>query len=71
MTPQVTFPLCPFQCDSIKGSTTNFRQLPVLTGNDSSDQKSDTIPRIFDLKNICPEIFKPLAELKKISPNLR
>ena len=29
-----------------KGSTIIFRQLPVLTGMDSSDRKSDTIPRI-------------------------
>ena len=51
--------------------STIFRQLPVLTGNDSSDRKSDTTPRICDPKNLCPEIFKPLAQFLKISPNLR
>ena len=34
----------------IEGSTIIFRQLPVLTGNDSSHRKSDKIPRIYDPK---------------------
>ena len=32
--------------------------------NDSSERKSDSIPRIRDRKSICLEIFKPLAQLK-------
>ena len=45
---------------SNEGSTIAVGRLPVFTGNESSDRKSDIISRNFVKNYICPEIFRSL-----------
>ena len=43
-------------------------KLPVLTGNESSDRKSDIIFRILTHNYIYPEIFRSFSQFKKNHP---
>ena len=55
---------------SNEGSTTFLRQLPVLTGNDSSDRKSDITTRSFIPNYICPEIFDIVKDILFVTQKL-
>ena len=53
---------------SNEGSTIAVGRLPVLTGNESSNRKSEITPRNLAQNYICPEIFRSLDQFLKNMP---